>query len=147
MLGNESAVWLNADVRLVPTIPKGLRPAAQGCEQRATLGARFGAALPLEFTVIPSLFSQPDIRDAFQFLHPFSLRNGASKSREQMDVVFHPSNKDGRAIELFGDAAEIRVERIAHGFVPQERSAVFGGEDQMNVNGGQGLWHERKMAT
>src|SRR2546427_12752393 len=30
------------------------------------------------------------------------------------------------------------------GFVAQELPSVFGGEDQMNVNGGQGLWHERK---
>ena len=29
------------------------------------------------------------IRDALQFLHPFSLREGASEAREQMDVVFH----------------------------------------------------------
>ena len=44
-------------------------------------------------------------------------------------------------------AAEIRMERVARGFVAQERPAVFGGEDQMNVNGRKGLWHERKMAT
>ncbi len=30
--------------------------------------------------------------------------------------------------------------------VTQERAAVFGGEDQMNVNGGKGLWHDEKMA-
>ena len=48
-----------------------------------------------------------------------------------MDVVFH--------------AAEIRVERVARGFVAQERAAVFGGEDEMNVNGGKGLWHEGRM--
>ena len=57
------------------------------------------------------------------------------------------TDEEGRAIELFGDAAEIRVERVARGFVAQERPAVFGGKDQMNVNGGKGLWHERKMAT
>ena len=33
------------------------------------------------------------------------------------------------------------MKRIACGFVAQERPAVFGGEDQMNVNGGKGLWH------
>ena len=62
-----------------------------------------------------------------------------------MDVVFHTTDKNGWAIELFGDAAEIRVERIARGFVAQERPAVFGGEDQMNVNGGKGLWHVERM--
>src|SRR5205814_10096790 len=29
----------------------------------------------------------------------------------------------------------------------QERSAVFGGEDQMNVNRGKRLWHVRRMAN
>ncbi len=67
--------------------------------------------------------------------------------REQMHMILHAANKNGRAIELFGDAAKVRVERVAPGFVAQERTAVFGGENQMNVNGGEGLWHERKMAT
>ena len=81
--------------------------------------------------------SSPRLRDPFQFLYPFGLRDGESKTREQMDVVFDAADEDGRAIELFGDAAEIRVQCVARGFVVQERSAVFGGEDQMNVNGGK----------
>lgn len=55
-----------------------------------------------------------------------------------MDLVFHTADKDRRAIELFGDAAEVRMGRVARRFVAQERPAVFGGEDQMNVNGGKG---------
>ena len=53
-----------------------------------------------------------------------------------MDVVFHTADEEGRAVELFGDAAEIRVERVARGFVAQEWPPVFGGKDQMNVNRG-----------
>ena len=34
---------------------------------------------------------------------------------------------------------------LRDGFVAQERPAVFGGEDQMNVNGGKGLWHVGRM--
>ncbi len=60
---------------------------------------------------------------------------------EKAHVFFHADDEDGRAIELFGDAAEIGVERVARGFVAQERPAVFGAEDQMDVNGGKGLWH------
>ena len=93
------------------------------------------AALPLEVGVIATAFLQPKVRDAFQFLHPFGLRDGTSEAREQVDVVFHAADEEGRAIELFGDAAEIRMERVARGFVAQERATVFGGEDQMNVNG------------
>ena len=51
-----------------------------------------------------------------------------------MDVVFHAADKEGRAIELFGDAAEIRMERVASGFVAQERPAIFGGEGEMNAD-------------
>ena len=81
----------------------------------------------------------PQIRDAFQFLHPLGLRDGATKSREQMNMIFHAANEEGRAIELFGDAAEIRMEsRLAgDGFVAQKRPTVLGGEDQMNVNRGK----------
>ena len=84
---------------------------------------------------------------ATAFFHPFRLRDGAPEPREQMDVIFHAADLDGRAIELFGNPAEIRMERVARGFVAQERPAVFGGEDQMNVNGGKGLWHDGRMAN
>lgn len=103
------------------------------------------AALPLEVGVIATAFLQPEVRDAFQFLHPFGLRDGASEARKQMNMIFHAANKNGRAIELFRDATEIRMERVARGFVAQERTAVFGGENQVNVNGGKRLWHVRRM--
>ena len=46
---------------------------------------------------------------------------------------------------MFGDAAEIRMERVASGFVAHEWPTVFGGEDEMNVNGGKRLWHALRM--
>ena len=39
------------------------------------------------------------------------------------------------------------MERVARGFVAQKRTTVFGGEDEMNVNGGKGLWHVGRMAN
>src|SRR5207253_11478819 len=86
------------------------------------------ATLPFEAGVIATAFLQPEVRDAFQFLHPFGLRDGAPETREQMHMILHAANENGRAIELFGDAAEVRVERVPRGFVAQERTAVFGGE-------------------
>ena len=94
------------------------------------------SAAPFEVGVITTAFLQPEVRDAFQFLHPFGLRDGAPETREQMDMVFHTADEDGRAIELFGNTAEIRVEGIASGFVPQDWATIFGGENEMNVNGG-----------
>ena len=46
-----------------------------------------------------------------------------------------------------GDAAERRVECVARGFVAQERAVVFGGENEMNVNGGKGLWHDARVGS
>ena len=60
-------------------------------------------------------------------------------------MVFHSPGEDRRTIELFGDAAEIRVERVARRFVAQQLPAVFGGEDEVDVNGGKGLWHVGRM--
>src|SRR6266496_5511233 len=99
------------------------------------------SAAPFEVGVITTAFLQPEVRDAFQFLHPFGLRDGAPETREQMDMVFHTADEDGRAIEFFGNTPEIRVEGVAREFVAQERATVFGGKDEMNVNGGKGLWH------
>lgn len=42
--------------------------------------------------------------------------------RERMDAVFH--------------VIEVRVERGVCGFVAQERLAVFGGDNEMNISGG-----------
>ena len=95
------------------------------------------ASLPLEVGEIASALLQPEVGDAFQLLYPFCLRDGAPESREQMHVVFDSPGEDRRAIELFGDAAEIRVQRVARGFVAQERPTIFGGEDEMDINGGK----------
>lgn len=62
-----------------------------------------------------------------------------------MDMVLHSTDENRRAIELFGYATEIRMERIARGFVAQERPPLFSGENQMNVNGGKGLRHSERM--
>jgi hypothetical protein len=99
------------------------------------------AALPFKVRVIATTFLEPRIRDAFQFLHPFRLRGRATKPRENVNMIFHAADLDGRTIELFGNAAQIRTQRIPRAFVAQQRAAVFGGKDEMNVNGGKGLWH------
>ena len=105
------------------------------------------AALPLEVGVIATALLEPRVRDAFQFLHPFRLRDRATKSREQMNMVFHAADLDRRTIKLFGNAAEIRMQRIPRGFVAQQRPTVFGGKDEMNVNSGKRLWHGFRLQS
>ncbi len=99
------------------------------------------SALPFEIGKFVVAFLEPEIGDAFQFLDPFSLGDGAGESREQVDVIFHAADEESRAIELFGSAAEIFVERVADRFVAQEWAPVFGGENEVDVNRGEGLGH------
>ena len=49
----------------------------------------------------------------------------APESREQMHMILHAANENGPAIELFRDAAEVRVQRVTRGFVAQKRTAVL----------------------
>ncbi len=76
------------------------------------------AALPLEIPVGDALLFQPKVRDAFQFLYPFRLRNCAAETREYVHVVFHSPDEDGRAIEGLGDTAKVRVQSFAGDWVP-----------------------------
>ena len=69
-----------------------------------------------------------------------------SKQNDNRNAVAAMS-RGSCSIELFRDTAEIRVERVARGFVAQKRTTVFGGEAEMNVNGGKGLWHVERMVS
>ena len=51
----------------------------------------------------------------------------------------------GCGVVYMADQEEPVRRRVARGFVAQERPAVFGGKDEMNVNGGKGLWHGGRM--
>jgi hypothetical protein len=58
-----------------------------------------------------------------------------------MNVVFHTADENGRAIELFGNATEIRMKRLTRGFVAQERATVFRGRrDECKRRKGTGAY-------
>jgi len=88
---------------------------------------------------------KPIIRDAFEFFDPIGLGGGASKSAEEMNMVVDPANFYRRTIELFGNSAEILMEAGTKDGIAKEWAALFGGEDQVDVNSGKGLWHWAKM--
>lgn len=101
---------------------------------RLAHGERCIATLPFKIGIIAALLFQPSIGDTFQFFYPFGLRDGAGESGEQMDVIFDATDKDRNAIKLFRDGAEIGMKRFACGLVAQKWPAVFGGENEMDVN-------------
>jgi len=71
------------------------------------------AALPLEIPVADPLLFQPQVRDTFQFLYPFRLRDCAAETCEYVHVVFHSPDEDGWAIERLGDTAQVRMQSFA----------------------------------
>ena len=105
------------------------------------------ATLPLKIGTMATALLDPYVRDTFQFFNPFRLRDGATESRKQMNMIFCSAYEDGRAIELLRDSPEVGVQCIAALFVAQKRSAVFRRKDQMDVNGREGLRHDTRMAN
>ena len=60
-------------------------------------------------------------------------------------MIFHLADDDRLAGVLRQDAANIMMQFVAENFIAQIRSAVFGREDGMNQNLGEGLGHNAIM--
>ena len=60
-------------------------------------------------------------------------------------MVFHATHDDGLAFEIGQYATEVTVQFVAQWFVAEEGSPVFGGEDRMEENFGEGLRHDGMM--
>ena len=63
-----------------------------------------------------------------------------------MNVISHPANDDGLAIQFGEDAAAITMQFVAQRFIPEERTAVFGGENSMDQDLSERLGHEMMMS-
>lgn len=103
------------------------------------------AGLPCEIVQIPRLGFDPEGGAAFEFLDDFGRGGGAGERGEEMDVIFDAADDDRWTIEPGQDAAEVTVEFVAEGFVTEEGAAVFGGEDGVDEDFGEGLGHGRRM--
>jgi hypothetical protein len=64
-----------------------------------------------------------------------------------MHVVLDAAHDDGLAIGAAEDAAQVAVQFLAQGPVPQERSALFGGKDSVDDYLGQRLRHAVRMSV
>jgi len=91
------------------------------------------AGLPGEVAERWIAFFDPETGDAFEFLDPIGLGDGARVAGENMDVVLHTTDDDGRTVELFGNAAEIGVGFGPEGGIAEERVAIFSGKDKVEV--------------
>ena len=59
-------------------------------------------ALPFKVGKIHTLLLQPLVGDALEFFNPFSLGDRAAKTRQEVNMVLHPTDQDGRTIEPLG---------------------------------------------
>lgn len=83
----------------------------------------------------------PKGRTAFYFFNHGGDFAGARQGTEQMDMICGATHDEGLAIEVGEDAAEVGVEFLTEGLVAKEGLAVFGGEDGVDEDLGEGLRH------
>ena len=113
-----------------------------GFEHGWTDGEDAKAGLPCEPSHPEGIFVfEPEAGDSFQFLDPIGLGYGAAESGEDMHVVCDAADDDRRAIEFIGDIAEEGVGFVPERAVEQPGFTVLGGEDAVQIDGGERLGH------
>jgi hypothetical protein len=104
-------------------------------------------ALPFKVRVITTALLDPCVRDAFQLLHAFRLRDRASKPREDVNMIFHTADLDRRANRVVWKRRPDT--RATHPAWPCRAATADGlwWKNEMNVNGGKRLWHGGRMTN
>ncbi len=92
------------------------------------------SALPGEFGRIGIALFDPDTGNAFEFLHPIGLRDGAGHSTEQMNMIFDAANDERGTFQGFRSATQIRMHFLAKVRIAQKWLAVLGRKDQMKID-------------
>jgi hypothetical protein len=98
------------------------------------------SGLPCEGPKFRSLVLDPFGRGFFDVLHGLTDRHGAGEFEKEVDVIFDRIDEDGVAIEVLEDGGHVGMQRAADG-IRDEGFAVFGAENQMHVEAGEGLRH------
>ena len=62
-----------------------------------------------------------------------------------MYMILHAANDEGLAILVRQNAAEVTVQFFPQRFVANKRAAVFGRENDVNQDFGEGLGHDAMM--
>ena len=109
---------------------------AQGVQVRCADGKDAVTSLPGKIMQRDVARFDPNAGDAFEFLDPIRLGDGASVPGEQVNMVRDPARKDGRTIELFRCAGEVGVQFRAESGIIEKWSAVLGREHKVEIDGG-----------
>jgi hypothetical protein len=97
--------------------------------------------LPMKFAIFFTPFMHPDRGNPLQFFHPVGNRVRPRKSRQKMNVILDSADTERRTLQGLGHPAKVLVQSLTERCVTQEWGAVFRGEDQMQVDSSQRLWH------
>ncbi len=103
------------------------------------------AILPGELIQLWSLGFEPQRGAAFEFLDQLGRLASAREGRENVDMVFDPTNNQRLAMVVGQNASQIAVQFLAQELVTQKGPTLFGGENRVDQNLGEGLWHARTM--
>jgi hypothetical protein len=105
------------------------------------LAHRKGAVSRLPLKPLSNLYSSfgPDRRSAFELHDPIRQRNGPRLTCQQMNMIFHTADSDRRAVEFPSDSCQIAMHLVTQRWIGQERAALFGREDEVDQNVGEGL--------
>jgi hypothetical protein len=67
------------------------------------------------------------------------------QSAKKVDVIFHAADDERLAIEMSQDSTEVTMRFLAQRPVAQAWAAVLPGENRVNYNLCERLWHEGRM--
>ena len=107
---------------------------------RLAHGKRAVSALPMETGESRPASTQPIIRTLLHLAHNITQRLCPRQDEQQMRVVGFGIDLNGRATEPVERAAHVSVE-IGPNLIRQNGFSILRGEDQVNVDSGEGLRH------
>jgi hypothetical protein len=97
--------------------------------------------LPIETAEGRGFGLEPFGGAGFELLDQFGDGDFSRELAEDVDVVFDAVDGERGTVERFEDGDEIGVEFAAEGFVFEGGLAVFGTEDDVDQDVGEGLGH------
>lgn len=98
------------------------------------------SGLPCECGEFRALGFDPFRGRFFNILDDLADRDGPSEIEKQVSVVFDGIDEDGSAVEVLQDGGHVGMQRAADG-IGDDRIAVLGAEDEVDVQAGKGLGH------
>jgi hypothetical protein len=99
--------------------------------------------LPVEAREFGRLLLESLRRFSLQLANELGDRDGLTQSTQDVDMIFDAADPDRWGIEVAACSDQVSVSPLAQLAVLEERISVFGREDDVDVELGEGLRHGR----